>query len=136
METITLKFVPELEKFITELKADGFIVLAYETDRAEKIDLTFFKNGRFGYVSRDYFYGWHFSTCNKPSHWQGTGYAIGKEREEELTLTLANKCVNAPLLCPWVKKNRQQRGTPESVKTWLTVEEFLSSETILKYHII
>lgn len=126
---------PELLEYAKQLKENGYRIFFYKSNRNEVIDMLFVKGSKIGYVAKDYYYGWTYSTVNKPSHYQGTGYRVYRNpkdnddgREMTLTIDMAEKTLASPLLCPWVfgRPNRNE------VKAFNSIEEKITG-TILEY---
>lgn len=79
----------ELTSFAQLLKDNGFAVLVSAKHPFEW--LYFFKDGKFGTVSPDYFYSFNFGTVHKPCRECGTGF--GTDREADLTIENAEKAL-------------------------------------------
>lgn len=105
-----------LSEFTEVLKAAGFTVLA-----PEKYDtwLYFYKDGKFGTVSKDRITGFNFGTVHKPCRECGTGYRM-TEDFADLTIENANLALS----------HHPNWATPSDIKAirkYSSIEDFINS---------
>lgn len=71
--------------YLLTLLEDGFEVVVWEKEQQSPTWAVFAKNGKLGYVQKDYFGGLSFSSIHKPNTLTGTGYGIFTMVDGELS---------------------------------------------------
>jgi len=105
-----------LSEFTEVLKAAGFTVLV-----PEKYDtwLYFYKDGKFGTVSKDRITGFNFATVHKPCRECGTGYRV-TEDFADLTIKNANLALSH-------HPNWATASDAKAIRKYSSIEDFINS---------
>lgn len=107
------------EDFAQLLKDNGFTVLVSANCELPHTWMFFYKDGKFGHVSKERLSGYHFSTVHKPCRECGTGFRIGED-DEPLTIENANNSLaHAP---HWAFPSQIK-----AIQKYTSLEDFINS---------
>jgi len=115
----------ELNSFIDELKHNGFKVIVHGDNSSWAI---FEKDSKLGYIQQDKRRGFSFSTVHKPCKRCGTGFSIHKE----ISKPSLNAAKDALAFAP----NWASDKDMEAIVKYKSIEEYISKDSVLKYHIV